>query len=509
MPTFGGVPRIPERYCHPLYLKLRDIWRFYELSYLGAPDYLNPDILVEYTFIRYITDNGHETPVEDRYSLNSFLHPYAREQVPFYRQRLRRSWYRNLCQPTLDVVRDHALGDSVERTSDGAPALVDFWRDCDHTGATADEWMAEGMTQALMVGHMFGVADLPRFLPGELRTLHDEQTLGVRPYATWYTPLQVPDWQVDRFGRIVRLVLLEEDTREESRGKVVDPLWRILWPDRWEVHTESPEGEVIDEGPNPVGRVPVEVLRPKKLPGVRQPVGLSFLHAIAPLNQQIYNTDSMRDELKYRQSPFLAVPGGKGMSQMEIGTSHAFGIPEGASTPSWTVMPEHAYTVLSDQIAEHVLAIRALAGLSRGSSEASISARSGEALLVETQDKRAMLGGFRHEAEDFETRLGQLVADMARQPWTGYVRYSDRYFVTSFTDELAEASKFLDLPTTAAVKKEIVEGLVRRRLAHLGGERVAELLREPDAPPVPLALAPPSPPTNGTPAPDAAPQPEE
>lgn len=501
MALHGGVPRIPAAFCHPLYLQMRDLWRYYELSYIGGSDYLTPDIRVEWVFVSYRDSNGSEVATEEQGDLNSFLFPYSREKIPFYRQRLRRSWYRNLCQPSLDTVRDHALGEGVDRDAGLSPAVAAVWEDVDHMGSTVDEWVKEGLTQAMTHGHVMGVVDLPRYLPGEVRTLKDEQALGVRPYGMWYTPLQMPNWDADRFGAFTRCEFLEEDQRPDTKGA---PLWRILYRDRWEVREGGPEGTVIDEGPNPLGRVPVEVLRVAKLPGVKQPLGQSFLHAIAPLNQQLYNTDSMRDELKYRQGPFLGVPGGKGMSRMEIGLEDAFGLPENVSPPAWVTMPSHVYEVLSAQIAEFVLTIRALAGLSRGTSEQSISARSGEALLIETQDKRALLSGIRHEVEDFETRFAQLVADVAQQTWTGHVKYSDQYLVRSFTDDLEEATKFMHLPIPREAKNEVLAEMIRKRLKHLGAERIDALVRLlPEDAPVPLALAPPDIGGNGVGAPVA------
>jgi nitrogen fixation protein FixH len=464
------------RKYHPLYKRWRDIWRYYELSYVGGADYINPDISPEWAFVSYTGEGTKQHAVSNTRPLDSFLFPYGREEPAFFEQRRRRSWYRNLCQPVVDSTRDHALGESVERKAGAAPVLDAVWGDVDLTGSTMDEWMRNA--PHLVFGHAFAVVDLPRYLDGEVRTLRDEQTLGVRPYATWYTPLQVPDWTVDRFGDFDRLVLLESDTRETAPDGA-PPLWRILTRTTWEVREGGQDGKIVDEGINPLGRVPVEVLYAKKLPGVRDPIGQSFIHAIARVNQEIYNLDSMLGELEYRQGPFLGIPGGEKLTRAEIGLEAAFAVPVDAAPPAWITMPSTPYEMLKAHIAELVLTVRALAGLSRGSGEESIAARSGEALLVETQDKRAMLRAIRHQCEDFETRFAGLVASAAMQTWDGHVRYSTQFFSRSFVEEVAEVQAFIALPIEDAVKTEVVSELVRRRLAHMDPEQLAKLMTPP------------------------------
>lgn len=490
---------------HTTYEALRWHWRFCELSYLGGREYLEPDIeQVSSAAVR--TGTGEETSERltvDRRAMKSFLFPHNREENYDYEQRRARAFYRNLTRPIVDTYAAHVMGAGIDRDAGATPALDAFWLDADLRGSTADEFLRDGLVLAQVFGHAFCVVDMPRVAPADVRSVADKQALGLRPYATWFSPLSVVDWETDRFGSLGWVRLVERDWREARGGPGPQMkekfVYRTWYADRWTLAEEGKdghEGETVDEGPNPLGRVPVEVLYAGRRPGDVNPVGVSRIADIAFLNREVFNLDNMKQDLLYHQTfAFLTIPDPAGrVSRADIGIHRAFGYdPAGGGPPSYVGPPTEYVTAIREEIADLVLQIRALAGLSRGVGEQSIAARSGDALLVETQDKTAMLRALSHEAEDFETRLAALVAAWEGAEWTGHVRYGDDYQASALVEELDVALKYKDLGPPREASAEVLMLITRRLLRHLPERQLAAVLdavkreaaepKEPAAPP--------------------------
>ena len=190
-----------EQQAHLVYRQWSWFWRFYELHYIGGPEYQNPDIPISYVFPSLQAGEGGTDQYlrYDERRLKSFLWPDNREETGDYDQRVMRAVRLNLCRPIVDLYTAHVFAKTIVREAGAAAILEPLWADVNMRGMTIDEWMAEGITGAQIFGHMFAVTDLSTGA-AEVRTLADQLAANVRPYATWFTPLQVIDWQVDGFG---------------------------------------------------------------------------------------------------------------------------------------------------------------------------------------------------------------------------------------------------------------------------------------------------------------------
>lgn len=490
---------------HALYARNAWWWRFWQICYEGGPDYYNPDIAISWLWpiasSQADESTSQTTPALrfERYQLRSFLWPFNREENGDYDQRILRGFRANLCAPVVDAYTAHVFGKVVTRDVGAAPVLADVWDDVDMAGSNVDEWMQQGVTAAQIFGHAWAMidvwpadGDVTRQAGGNgVRSLADEREVGVRPFVTWKSPLEVVDWEIDAFGKFGWVKLWDPviSPRERPGDRIAQrSAYRTLYADHWErtgvgeAHECSFCGApVLAEGPNPLGEVPVEVLYRKRVAGSVQPVGVSALESIAAIDREIFNLMSQKQLLLYEQGfPFLAVPDPAGrMSRIDVSVHRAVGFDpgQGGAAPTYVAPASDSVRVIDEQIAALVLQIRAIAGLSRGVSEQSIAARSGDALLVETHDKQALLGSLAHEAEDFEIRVWGRVARLMGQDFAtrGYVRYPERYDVTRLGDDLDEVEKYLGLSPPAAAKAEVLKQVTQRMLAHLPPERMEEI----------------------------------
>lgn len=494
---------------HPYYAKMSWWWRFFELHYIGGPDYYSPDIPITYLYPSLVRGGGETSDASsdrewlsyDAIQLRSFLWPDNRERLSDYEQRVARAVRINLCAPVVDLYTAQVLGRQITREARGSAVLDMVWEDIDLRGSSVDEWMAEGISGAQVFGHMFAVVDMSGAGADKIESLADQISLGIRPYATWFTPLQVPDWEVDDVGGFRWIKICEPDpgSRRARPGESTSHAerYRIWFPDHYEIvgKPSKAAGEslgvcefcgfegVIASGPNPLGRVPVEVLYRQRKPGVVDPIGMSGIAEIAMADREVFNLLSRRQTLVFHQGvPLLAVPD-PGQMLKEIRLSVHWALPynpaAGGGPPTYVAPSPDSVRVIDEQIAAWILQVRASSGLARGQSELSVAARSGDALLVETNDKAAMLKAIANQAEDFELRLITMMLDYVGESADGpTIKYPERYDVSDMGDDLDAIKKFLDMAPIDAVRAEVMKMVQARLLKHLPTDTLAKLQSE-------------------------------
>ena len=472
---------------HPLYEYRWRQWRMNELSYIGGTDYLYPDLTFDWVRPAYgETDAGLEVESQpEPLHLKTFLQPFSREPMWAFEMRRLSAVYRNLTAPVVDALAAFVQSKPALRDAGTTRHLPEMWAeqsgDVDMAGSTMAEFMREGLRGALIYGLVHCIVDWPSVQLGAVRTLGDEKRLGIRPFARWVTSLAVPRWKHDAFGNLVAVEILEPDLREVAEApwgtRGAPPLARCWYPDHWELRDE-PDGELLEERAHAYGRVPMETLYCRRLPGEKM-VAITPVDDISRLNQRVFNIDSSIQSLEAAQYPFLAVPGGEKLGRLELGTTDAFAIPAGGGMPGYISPPADNIRVLRESLSELAIQIRARAGLSRGVSEQSIAARSGDAMLIEASERMNIVAALAHEARDFESRFGWLVAAVGGSAaFDGSVRYPESYTMETLKDRIEEATKLVALPIPDAAKYAVLDGLWRSALSGLSEKETEEIEKE-------------------------------
>lgn len=148
------------------------------------------------------------------------------------------------------------------------PTKIELYAgDVDRDGTPADVFFQEVARDAQIDGIHWVLADMPRAPQGGFRSLREERQAGQRPYFKQVSGANVIDWQEDELGELLWAVIRESHLKPRAEPGT-DPeqvsRWRILYRDRWELLEARQQGAgsglpyaVIEQGPNPLGRVPL------------------------------------------------------------------------------------------------------------------------------------------------------------------------------------------------------------------------------------------------------------
>lgn len=488
---------------HPIYARYAHSWRLYELCHMGGPEFYRPDVAVNWVMPfepRITPEQERANPEYNSDNLPSFLRPHNREEPGDYHQRILRSVRVNMCRPTEELYTAQLYSRQVIREARNATVWAEAMSDVDLRGNSIEEFMRQAAAMAIIYGHVHVLTDMSGAPDGsEPSSLGEQLEYGVRPFLTLVRPLELVNWEVDKWGRFIWARIVECDQssyRLRPEQTAVDRrLYRTWFRDHWEIagETGKDEGEhprhpciycgapVEAEGLNMLGRVPLETFYRKRVPGTEQPIGVSLLADIAPADIEIFNLLSLRQALTHDQGiPILAVPDParqiKGIDLL-VHRALPYNPANGGAPPTFVSHEQDSVRILDEQIDSWITYIRAQAGLSRGVADKSIAARSGISLLIEGNDKAAILRAFALEAQDFERRVAQTISDMVGQEFEqDSIRYPERYDTSTLEDDVSQVKAFFELGPSAEVRTEVMKLLVSRILSHVDRDRLNELL---------------------------------
>jgi len=460
---------------HPTYARLWRAWRMAELAYAGGEDYRYPDLTWDWARPTYRkSETGDQALEPEARSLYSFLRPFDREPDWQYEHRLLMASPPRDITEAVDKIAAFTLAQQIDRNAAGVPGLDLMWGEGGDSGGDADmrgtswhEMMGRMVRGALVYGPMHAIVDMPSVEQrGILRRL---LRLGPkpRPYLTPKTPLEIPKWTHDAEGALVRLEVLEPDTRDDPqdpwRLNPRAPLSRIWTPETWQLF-DSQGHEVTPETPHAFGCVPLVTMYCRRsLDGDPMRGTTPTLTAIYDA-QDLFNLNSEVQQALRALYSFPVITGRTNLSKADIGTADALVLPEGSDIQFRNASSE-PIKVLVERIAEKREGIRAAYGLSRGLSEQSISERSGDALLVETSERSSIVKALADQARAFELAVAAMVARVQGRESEATVHYPDTYDVETPGEKIAVAKDLLALPGLEKPAADAIrDDVVRTRL---------------------------------------------
>ncbi|MDY6852991.1 MAG: DUF4055 domain-containing protein [Thermodesulfobacteriota bacterium] len=391
---------------HPVHEARADLWRYYRDHYRGGPGF----------------------------SALGYLTRHQRESNQSYSARISRSVYVNYCGPIIGLYQAQLWRRAPSRSL--PEGLKDLARNVDRRGSDIDLFMKRATNAAQVEGHAFILVDFPRLSPAASRL--DEQTRDLRPYLVLLGPSRVIDWSFDTYGPgnspRLKYVVIEEVSERTGvfSGRISLTRYRLWRPDRWELWAEGEPDETgqarpvkLDQGENPLGETPLVPLYNLKADDF---LGESTLKDVAPLNNALYQKDSLLDEAEYWAGfPQLALFSNDEIGELELSQSRALQLAPGDRAE----FLEHSGRAIDSlretrrEIKRDIFRIAL-----RQSSEPSGGAQA-ESAEKRRLDRAEFISSLQERASNFEAAENQVWRLMARwldQPEPGPVAEYNRSF---------------------------------------------------------------------------------
>ena len=385
---------------HPGYAEYVYRWDYYMRSYMGAEEYRDGAYLRKYIAEDQAPGNQYEQRL-----LDTCLQNQVKTVVDTYRSFI----FRNAPTRNLGPLLDN---DSV----------TDFIQDVDLDNTSIDLFMRKVSDMVTIYGGCWIGCDRPAYA---VETRAEEQALGIRAYATLYSPTNVLDWayqrQVNGRSELVYVKVIDESAEDYDVLRIWTPdtIHRIVVSKNNILHTGSgvtmgnknytqdnvtrDYGKVLEhtEYTNPLGYVPFQHVAESE--SFHKGVGTSDVGDVADIQRYNYQlTSEALQNIRISSHPsIVAQPD----AELNGGVGAIIYVDENTSVQPYILQPtgasiESILKVIDQNIEAidnitHLKAVKAKGG----------SPMSGVAIQTERQNLNNKLAMKAHTLEHAEQRL--------------------------------------------------------------------------------------------------------
>jgi hypothetical protein len=235
---------------HPDYTAKARMWRRYRDLYAGGEQFRN-------NAAQYLVQRQKEGP-------------------EVYRERLERAFYENYLGSIVDwyaatLVRREPTLEFAGANERSKAFFAEFVQNCDFRGTTLTQFFKQQMTETLVCGKSYIVADFPRSNGAALTRAEEDAGGSSRAYLTSYNAEEVINWSYDNRGELEWIVIRTSWLRQDdakSFGWKRETRWIYYDRQKFEIYErrggDDKEIELTDQGYHGfarMGRVPVFELR--------------------------------------------------------------------------------------------------------------------------------------------------------------------------------------------------------------------------------------------------------
>jgi hypothetical protein len=427
-----------------------------------------------------------------------FIHRHLRESDEMYQRRVKRSYYYNYVASVVDLYIAYIYHAPITRQlEDQEEFYRDLHENADLQGTNFSVFIQEAATQAQICGYCGILVDMPTVPPELIETEADRKAHRLRPYLTLVDPLQLLDWEVDRWGNFLWVKIEVFPPQDRTWKETIDEEVRhfLIWTrtgwERWELRGE--DARIINSGEHSLGVVPLVILlnerRPKHLW-----MGLSAIRDIADINIGILNWSSMGDEEIFERClNVLTMEKDDSEAAAEISHHNVLEYASGATPPQYLVPGDSPLQMIGQWIDRAKDEIYRLAKF--GGSVGLMGTRqatSGIAYAFEFNETNQALAKKATHIEHAETEIHQLYARWLDTIFRGTVSYPREFGVEDFLMDLQVLTEARMTMSSEEAIREIERKLVTKMFARDGGQLretiISEINRAPAKPPVPAPL---------------------
>ncbi len=476
---------------HPVYTANLAYWNFLLQSYEGGKNYTNATVLTGSAHDGNILDNmfvkvfagGKQI---DKSSVEGNLFRHVRETNADFATRIKMSYYYNFCAPIIDIYTNHLFKQAIlEEWANIEKAVEARQEDIDRMGSSLDEYRTTLFNLTQVYGHMYTVIDVPA-AQGTINNLQDKIEQGAFPYFVDVHPQNVTNWDIDRFGQLNWIMILENESdnadpmnyKKEDASKKMYRLWT-----RTEWILFNGDSQEIGRGAHNLGVVPVTLTFDKKSRTVKNCLGVSAIADIAFIARDVYNSSSeLRQILRDQTFSILTLQGkANEYNQISVGTNKGLLYPEERERPGYiSPQVENAQNYF-DHINNQVTKMFQLAKLEGGSANQNQTSdvKSGTSKAWDFNETNACLSQKASNMQDAEMKRWEIFARWeGHKAFEGNVTYGTNFDVQSLNDDLDEAEKTLKLQMGKEFNIEIKKSIAKKKFPRMPEEEMDKILEE-------------------------------
>jgi hypothetical protein len=414
----------------------------------------------------------------------SYLYRHDRESDTKFINRCRMAKYFNFAEVIVDTFRDSCLRERPIRAVEDKN-LQNILKDVDLLARDWDSFIRDQLTLSLVYGFSDVLVEMPSFDPNLIRSRADAENQNIRPYLISLHPLDIVNWDYDRYG--LKSVVIRETTRKNTQsGEAGDTEteigtnFRHYDRERWIL--SDADGAEIVSGEHNLGIVPIVRLFYRKSL-TNNFLGRSILPDPAVFIDY-YNLDSEKREI-FRQQTFslLLISLGENSSRDDIqnlilsGTNNALALPYGAKAEFISPDPEQARLIIEEQkqIIRTIFRLKHLKYDTDSGAE-----KSGEAFKWDYKDMHEILAGIAKNLETFEYQVVRLISLWTRNSEMASrfsVSYRREFNVYSLSETLETAAKLFELNLGTELKNTFSKRILLPKLLSLTVEEKDKIFK--------------------------------
>lgn len=395
---------------------------------------------------------------------------HPRESIENFTNRKKLAYYWNYVGPIVNAMVDPIFKDEVRREYRNSDMFQGFLDDCDRAGTSYQDFCKTAALFAKLYGAAYVVVDNSDEMDG---TRADAVKGRHFPFLKIVTPLQIRDWAIDDYGRLI-MFEYEERVRNGAHSEIS----RVCrWTaDEWAI---SNSGEWKEEGANPVGRVPVVqwLARNTDRRIIKPP---SEYISVVQTNYFLYQLCSWHAQILRDQAfNILTIPD-PGTDDITVGTNNVLAYPpESTHTPAFISPAAAPAEMLTSQMDRCIKEMFRMSGLESILGSSNNDNKSGVSKEWDFEKTNKRIADFAVRCENADTAIIALYEAWAGESTEYKAEYPRDFKITDVSDGLSDAQAALDLGfDSISYKQEVLKKVLAAYMPNLAPDVYDAILAE-------------------------------
>ena len=421
--------------------------------------------------------------LQDGFENGTYLIPHTSERNEKYTRRKNMAYYVNYVKPVIDAHVNPIF--NTEPARQGMSSTFQrFIEDVDGNNTSITRFMKKVAIMAKLHGVQFVVVDMAKIDDDQIVTEADIENNRIYPYLYSVSPAQVNNWATDKFGKLISISYVVNNSiiDEQGNAKDVEETW--TWTETTCKKSVDGSEEVFA---NEIGIIPVVPIY-GVINATDDLIPQSDLYGIARTSLAMFNACSELRELHRNQAfSILTYPIGdeddyeNGDEPIRIGTADLL-MYRGSSSvsPEFITPPSDSSDVLMDEIQLMIREIYRQANMQFATQE-QVSNVSGLAKAYDNQQLYQTISELADGLQRAERKIASIFSLYMDEPMDNYsVSYNKEYGVTDTTEVLTNATTALSMNICSGLNYETKRKVIRAMLVGTDSKIIDEVLKSLD-----------------------------